>query len=515
MNVANWLAATARQQPGSPALLKGTTVEADYEEFARRASSIAACLRQEFNVAAGDRVALFMSNCTEYLECLYGIWWAGAVAVPVNAKLHPKEAAWIFENSQACLVFADGEKAQELFDPALALASLPRIVPIDGYQREGMLQRDGEPTPAVQERDDLAWLFYTSGTTGRPKGVMLSHGNLIAMSLCYPVDIDPVSPEDAILYAAPISHGAGLCNFIHVRLGARHVVPESGGFDAGEVLALGKHLRNVSLFAAPTMVKRLVEAARRNEETGDGLKTIVYGGAPMYVADMLDALSVMGSRFTQIYGQGESPMTITSLPRQWHTDTGHPRYTSRLASVGRAQSAVEVRVTDAAGLALPAGETGEIEVKGATVMRGYWRDPDATAGSLKNGWLRTGDVGKFDVDGFLTLSDRSKDVIISGGSNIYPREVEEALLTHPQVREVSVVGAADPDWGEVVVACVVLEDNANVSDAALGAHCLASIARFKRPKRYVRLSELPKNNYGKVLKTALRQAVATQSFLES
>ena len=515
MNIANWLAATARQEPVAPALLKGTKLKADYEEFARRASAIAAFLREEFNVGPGDRVALFMSNCTEYLECLYGIWWAGAVAVPVNAKLHVKEAAWIFENAQACLVFVDEEKVRELSDPVLQLSPLPEIVPVDGPRREEMLQRSGEPMPMVQEPGDLAWLFYTSGTTGRPKGVMLSHGNLVAMSLCYPVDIDPVTPEDAILYAAPISHGAGLCNFIHVRLGARHVVPESGGFDAAEVLALGKQLRNVSMFAAPTMVKRLVDAARRSGETGDGLKTIVYGGAPMYTSDMLDALSVMGSRFTQIYGQGESPMTITSLPRQWHTDTAHPRYASRLASVGVAQSAVEVRVTDADGLVLPAGETGEIEVKGATVMLGYWQNPEATAGSLKNGWLRTGDVGRLDADGFLTLSDRSKDVIISGGSNIYPREVEEALLTHPEVREVSVIGASDPDWGEVVVACVVLAENTNVSDDALGAHCLASIARFKRPKRYVRFSELPKNNYGKVLKTALRQTVATQLSMET
>jgi long-chain acyl-CoA synthetase len=225
----------------------------------------------------------------------------------------------------------------------------------------------------------------------------------------------------------------------------------------------------------------------------------------MYLADIRDAIATMGQRFVQIYGQGESPMTITSLPRAFHADTDHPRYLERLASVGPAQSVMEVRITDADGKPLPVGETGEVEAKGPAVMLGYWNNDKANAETLKDGWLRTGDVGRLDDDGFLTLSDRSKDVIISGGTNIYPREVEEALLTHPAVREVSAIGVPEPDWGEVVVACVVLEPGASADDAALDAHCLANIARFKRPKRYVYLGALPKNNYGKVLKTELRE----------
>jgi acyl-CoA synthetase (AMP-forming)/AMP-acid ligase II len=224
----------------------------------------------------------------------------------------------------------------------------------------------------------------------------------------------------------------------------------------------------------------------------------------MYTADIREAMAVMGQRFVQIYGQGESPMTITSLPRQWHAMTNHPRYLERLASVGFAQSVMSVRITDSEGQPLPPGATGEIQARGPAVMLGYWNNPKADAETLKDGWLRTGDVGRLDDDGFLTLSDRSKDVIISGGTNIYPREVEEALLTHAGVREVSVIGVADPEWGETVVACVVLQEGAVVDDAALDAHCLDAIARFKRPKRYVYLDALPKNNYGKVLKTELR-----------
>jgi long-chain acyl-CoA synthetase len=367
-----------------------------------------------------------------------------------------------------------------------------------------MRDSEGASAPLAQETDDLAWLFYTSGTTGRPKGVMLSHGNLVAATLCYLADVDPATPDDVSLYAAPISHGAGLYHLPHVRMGGRHVIPESGGFDPDEVLNIGRQLGNVVMFAAPTMVRRLVDAAKRRGENGEGLRTIIYGGGPMYLADIRDAIATMGQRFVQIYGQGESPMCITSLGRHWHADTEHPRYLERLASAGPAQSVMQVRITDADGKPLPAGETGEIEAKGAAVMLGYWNNAKANAETLKDGWLRTGDVGRLDQDGFLTLSDRSKDVIISGGTNIYPREVEEALLTHADVRETSVIGVADADWGEVVVACVVLEQGAAADDGKLDAHCLNSIARFKRPKRYVYLDALPKNNYGKVLKTELR-----------
>ena len=506
MNMANWLAASAHLRPHAPALLTGVRVDADYATFARRAAAVGAHLAQNYGVRPGDRVGLFMTNCTQYLECLYGIWWIGAAAVPVNAKLHGREAAWICEDSGTKLVVLSDDTLDAWADSGAPAKLATLSVDSDNYLR--LREGEGAPTPLARDIDDLAWLFYTSGTTGRPKGVMLSHGNLMAMSMCYFADVDQVRPQDAMLYAAPISHGAGLYNFPHVRMGARHVVPESGGFDADEVLALGRQLQDVSMFAAPTMVRRLVDAAKARGENGDGLRTIVYGGGPMYLADIRDAIATMGQRFVQIYGQGESPMTITALSREWHGRTDDPRYLERLASVGPAQSVIAVRITDAEGTPLPAGETGEVEAKGAAVMLGYWNNPKATADALKDGWLRTGDVGRLDADGFLTLSDRSKDVIISGGTNIYPREVEEALLTHADVREVSAIGVPDPDWGEIVVACVVLEDGAAANDQVLNAHCLASIARFKRPKRYVYLPSLPKNNYGKVLKTELRQMMA-------
>jgi long-chain acyl-CoA synthetase len=499
MNVALWLESTAHSSPSAPALLDGTAIVADYQEFARRAASIAAALKDHYGIDRGDRVAVFMPNCIEYLECLYAIWWAGAVAVPVNAKLHGREAAWIVHHSETKLAFVTAKTAA-----ALTAAELPATVAlVDVGERsfQDMRAATSTASPARCSAQDLAWLFYTSGTTGWPKGAMLSHGNLVAMSLSCLADVDMVTADDAALYAAPLSHGAGLYNFIHVRSGARHVVPPSRGFEPAEIFALSRALKNVSMFAAPTMVARLVEEARKAGQTGEGIKTIVYGGGPMYLADIRAALSVLGPRFVQIYGQGESPMTITALGRRWHEGAE----LQRLTTVGRAQSVVEVRVTGDRGEPLPAGSDGEIEVRGLTVMAGYWRDPEATAKSLRDGWLRTGDIGRLDADGFLTLTDRSKDVIISGGTNIYPREVEEVLLQHPAIQEASVIGAVDAEWGEVVVACIVTRSD--VTDEALDAHCLSCIARFKRPKRYIRLAELPKNSYGKVLKTALREAV--------
>lgn len=290
-------------------------------------------------------------------------------------------------------------------------------------------------------------------------------------------------------------------NFVHVLKGARHVIPESGGFDPAELVRLSERVGRLSLFAAPTMVRRLVDHVVATGADVTGFKTIVYGGGPMYAADIRRALDVMGPRFAQIYGQGESPMTITALSRSLLAAREHPRWSERIASVGIAQSLVEVRVVDEKGHTLPSGHVGEVVVRGDAVMGGYWRNPEATARTLRDGWLWTGDMGEMDADGFVTLKDRSKDVIISGGSNIYPREIEEVLLRHPGVREVSVIGQADPDWGEIVIAFVA----GTASESELDALCLEHIARFKRPKRYCFVEALPKNHYGKILKTTLRE----------
>jgi acyl-CoA synthetase (AMP-forming)/AMP-acid ligase II len=283
-----------------------------------------------------------------------------------------------------------------------------------------------------------------------------------------------------------------------------HIILESGRFDPGEILDLTARRDGISFFAAPTMVRRLTLAAEGAGVSAPGLKTIIYGGGPMYVADCKAALRVFGPRLVQIYGQGESPMAITFLPKAMHADTGHPRYEERLASVGFAQSVVEVRTVDGDGRDVEAGTIGEIIARGDTVMSGYWRNPEATSSALKDGWLWTGDMGAFDADRFLTLKDRSKDVIVSGGSNIYPREVEEVLLRHGGVAEVSVIGRPHPEWGEEVVAIVVPARGCVLGREELDRLCGAWIARFKHPKQYFLADDLPKNSYGKIVKTELR-----------
>jgi long-chain acyl-CoA synthetase len=225
----------------------------------------------------------------------------------------------------------------------------------------------------------------------------------------------------------------------------------------------------------------------------------------MHFETLLRGLDLLGPKFAQIYGQGEVPMTITALSKQMHADRSRPRWREIMGSVGLPRANVEVRVADDEDRPLPTGEIGEILVRGDVVMTGYWKNPQATAETLRGGWLHTGDMGAFDDQGFLTLKDRSKDMIISGGSNIYPREVEEVLLRHPGVFEVSVIGRPHADWGEEVVACVVTHTGQRVSEEELDTLCLSAIARFKRPRGYVFLETLPKNNYGKVLKTELRK----------
>jgi long-chain acyl-CoA synthetase len=288
------------------------------------------------------------------------------------------------------------------------------------------------------------------------------------------------------------------------------VVPESHGFEPGEVFDLIAHYPGTSFFFAPTMVTRLIDHPAAAAADTANLKSLIYGGGPMYLEDVGRALARLGPKLTQIYGQGESPMTITVLDSRAHADTEHPRFSQRLASVGLPFTCIEVRVVDEDDNDVALGESGEILVRGDTVMSGYWRDEEATRETLRGGWLHTGDVGALDGDGFLTLKDRSKDMIISGGTNIYPREIEEVLLRHEGVAECSVVGRPHGDWGEEVVAFVVLKEGATVAEAELDELCLSHIARFKRPRGYRFVDGLPKNNYGKVLKTDLRRRLADE-----
>ena len=503
MNLATWVERNGRRFCEEPALAQGEQVHATWGQFAARTAAAAAGLGDELGLSPGDRVAIVMSNRPEYLEVMYALWHAGLVAVPVNARLHRDEIAYVLDDSGAAVVITDDEHAEDVLPLVERIVALRAAVLAPGEQWDRLT---ATPPRTVVDRapGDPAWLFYTSGTTGRPKGAVLTHRNLLTMSLSYFADIDPVSQRDCVLHAAPLSHGAGLYGLPHVARGAVSVFPD-GSLDGTQLVGLLRRWPGMSLFAAPIMVKRLATDPALAGADLSGLKTIIYGGAPMYLADLETALAAFGPRLAQIYGQGETPMTITALSKADHADRDHPRWRERMQSVGVPRTDVEVRVVDDGGQSLPAGESGEVVVRGDVVMTGYWKQPEATAETLQDGWLHTGDVGSFDDDGFLTLRDRSKDLIISGGMNIYPREVEEALLCHPSVQAAAVVGRPDLEWGEAVVAFVVAVPGDRPSIEDLDQACLERIARFKRPKEYHFLDALPTSSYGKVLKRELRR----------
>ena len=499
MNIAQILNRSAKIYPDKTALLVGDNPVLTYAQLVSRVARLASALRNQYRVKPGDRVAIFASNCPEYLEALYAIYWIGAVSIPINFKLHPKELQYILEDSGAMVLMVSHDTNPN----SPEITQLAQTIIFDSPEYIKAL--DSSPIDLVsRELDDVASLFYTSGTTGRPKGVMQTNRNLLAMSACYFTDVDDIQFEDAIIYMAPMSHGAGLYNYPFMMRAAKHLVPRSGGFDSAELIELAEKVGRLSFFAVPTMLNRLADYVDKHHCDISGIKTIVYGGAPMYIEDTKRALHILGSKLVQIYGQGESPMTITALAREHLENDQHPNWERRIASVGVPHSLMEVLIVDDNGSPVPNGTVGEVIAKGDAVMPGYWNQPEASAAALKNGWLYTGDTGFLDDDGFLTLKDRSKDLIISGGSNIYPKEVEEVLLLHPTVSEVAVVGQFDIEWGEVPVAFVVA--NA-VSAEELERLCLENLARFKRPKGYYFLETLPKNNYGTVLKTELRKLI--------
>ncbi|MEC9325361.1 MAG: AMP-binding protein, partial [Actinomycetota bacterium] len=450
-----------------------------------RALRLAGSLQE---LGPGARIAVASENSPQIVELMFAIWAAECVFVPLNYKLHPREMDQILDDAGAAVVFASAKIGSALSD----VTSVP-IETIGAVEYQERCTSDMAAVPRTTDPADLAWLFYTSGTTGRSKGAMLSHRNLMAMTLSHLADFDSPDENSSLIHGAPMSHGSGLYVPPYVLRGARQVVPASGAFDPDEFLDLCDLHPRCSAFLAPTMVSRLVQTGRPRPAN---LETIVYGGGPMYVDSLKKALAAFGPIFVQLYGQGEAPMTITGLRRADHVtgqaDGAGWAPDEVLGSVGYARSGVDVAVRGPGGTPAGVGEIGEIVCRGDVVMSGYWNNPAATLATLRDGWLHTGDLGSFDGNGMLTLRDRSKDVVISGGSNIYPREIEEVLLEHPGVVEAGVVGAPDEEWGEVVVAFIVGDATPEDRDALL----LQRIARFKRPKRYAFVDELPKNSYG-------------------
>jgi long-chain acyl-CoA synthetase len=501
VNIAHLLQRSARSFPERPAVSLGCRSHLDYALLGKRAAHLATSLKR----LAGDRgcVAITMPNCVEYLEILFGIWHAGLAAAPMNARLNANELAFMIEDCDARVVFADAAQARQLE----ALLPAGTVILVPGSPDYSATLQVAPVSVAERDRDDLAWVFYTSGTTGKPKGAMLSHGNLLAMTLAYYADIDYLDERDALLHLAATSHASGLFGLSFIARAANNVLPESGGFEAQELVTLINHYDRLSFFMPPTLLRRLDRYPELAQADMRRVKAVLLGAAPITPADLRAGHALFGPRLWNGYGQGESPCTITALDQRMIDRAILDGDEQALSSVGIARTGLRVAVLGDDGQPVATGETGEVAVRGATVMQGYLNRADATAEALREGWLYTGDIGRLDSRGVLTLLDRKKDVIISGGMNIYAREVEDVLLDAADVADVAVIGIPDTEWGENVVALIVPGES--MPDlAALEHACLARLARFKRPKHYLFVDELPRNASGKVLKRKLRDEVA-------
>jgi len=497
-SLAGLLDGPARWAADRPAVLLGERPERTWGELAAAAARRAGGLRERHGIGPGDAVALYASTHVAYLEALLSIWHAGAVAVPISSRLHPREAADIVDRGHAGVCFASADTAAGIE----AEVEVPVVV----FGDAGDAALDAaEPVGAVPRlATDDAWTFFTSGTTGKPKGARLSHGNLFAMAAAYLADADAVGPADSMIHVAAFSHASGLMALPFLARGAAQVLPPSGGFDADELCDLVEAGERSTFFVPPTLLRRLAAHPRAGEAAA-GIGTIIAGAAPILPADLRAAVAAMGPVVWNGYGQGESPCTITANGKEAIGAAVAAGDEEALRSVGVARVGMAVRVVDDADRERPPGEVGEVVVDGPTVMSGYLDMPEATERTLRGGLLHTGDLGFLDDRGRLTLVDRAKDVIITGGYNVYPREVEDVLERAPAVDEVAVVGLPDPEWGEIVVAFVVPAAGAEVDAEALDLLCLDSIARHKRPRGYGVLSELPRNQAGKVLKSELRE----------
>jgi long-chain acyl-CoA synthetase len=509
MRLTNALRRAARINRGVFATIDGER-RRDWPQTLERIARLAAALR-DLGVADGDRVAVLALNSTRYFECFYGAWWAGAVIVPLNVRWAAPEIAYSLADSGASVLVVDQAFAPLL--PALAGRglALPRVVYAgDGVAPGGTRAYEdllGGATPCADRLrggDDIAGIFYTGGTTGVAKGVMLSHANLFANALSNIAQLQ-LRDDEVYLHAAPMFHLAdGLSTWGVTMVGGTHVFISR--FEPALVMeAIGRHVVTFTTLV-PTMVQRLLDHPAWPLAEPRSLRTLFYGGSPMPERVARQVIAALPRcRIFGAYGMTELSPIATVLDARYHTLEGP--HAGKLASVGQPALGLELRIVGVDDRELPPGEVGEIVVRGPTVMLGYWNKPEATAAALRDGWLHSGDAGYMDAQGFLYVADRLKDMIVSGGENVYSAEVENALYQHPAVSQCAVIGVPDARWGERVHAVIVLHPGTAATEAELIGHCRELIAGYKCPRSVAfRTDPLPLSGAGKVLKNELRAA---------
>ncbi|MDP3674716.1 MAG: long-chain fatty acid--CoA ligase [Novosphingobium sp.] len=507
MNSFFFLDKAARQWPENLAQVQGEE-SWTYRQFRERALAIGGNLLS-LGCQPGDRVAFCLANSPRILEVVFGCFAAGLVVVPVNARLHAREMAYIVENSGAKVLIHGGEFQDAIASNADLFCGLVARVCLDdaaGTEHFDRLLYHVNALASAREAvpEDICWLFYTSGTTGKPKGAIWHHRMVARMVMNYLADLHNIQPGETVLHCAPMSHGSGIIALPAVARGATNAITEGASFDPDALLRTVERLKVSHIaFMAPTQIVKLLEDTDPARYDLSSLRAITYGGAPIYVDQLKQAIAAFGPIFVQLYGQGEAPITITGL-----TAAAHARLLAaddpRIGSAGQTRTDVEAACVDADDNLLPPGKPGEVVARGEIVMPGYWNNPEASAETLRGGWLHTGDIGYFDEEGYLFLLDRAKDMVISGGNNIYPREVEEVLILHPDIAECVVFGIPDVYWGEAVHAVVVRREGATLSDKDVIAFCGESLAGYKKPKAVDFLEALPVSGYGKVLRREIR-----------
>ena len=515
-NLAHLVTRAARRLGDRPALVWGEATWS-WRDFDARVSAMAAALKDRFGVTKGDRILVQSQNCNQMFEAMFACFRLGAVYVPTNFRQTPEEVAFLLEASGASGLICNASF------PAHAEACR-RSERAPGFTLsigEAAFGEDydalvgahfGQDVPnAPVDRDDPCWFFFTSGTTGRPKAAVLTHGQMAFVAVNHLNDLMPgTGPDDVSLVVAPLSHGAGVHQLTQVAAGATTVLLPSERFDVAETWGLVERLKVTNMFTVPTIVKRLVEHPAVDDFDHTSLRYVIYAGAPMYRADQKRALEKLGPVIVQYFGLGEVTGNITVLPGSEHSLDDEA---ARLGTCGFERTGMELSIQDDAGTELPLGQTGEICVTGPAVFAGYYDNPEANRKAFRNGWFRTGDLGHRDEAGYLYITGRASDMYISGGSNVYPREIEEKILAHPKISEAAIVGVPDPDWGEVGLAVLVAVAGETVSEAEICAFLADKISRYKMPKRFVFFDEMPKSAYGKITKKLVRQALEERGVL--
>jgi acyl-CoA synthetase (AMP-forming)/AMP-acid ligase II len=483
--------------------------EISFAELGRRANRVANALHK-LGVEKGARAALLMQNCHQAIEIDAGLFKTGVVKVPLNARLSSRELQAIIADSGACIIFVHIALADVLLQDGDLPATVRHIVIIEGerapYPSYAILLEGSSDEPVENNisPDDIYGLFYTSGTSGVLKAGMLTHKNWMVLTRANLMRGGSENAEDInAAYVAPITHAAGGAILANLIRGSKNILFRQ--FDPGGFLRAVEKQRITDVLLIPVMINMLLERPEIRECDLSSLRTITYGAAPMSPERIRQALDVFGPVLVQGYGQTESCAIISTLGKAEHALVDDPAKSHLLSSVGVPDVECEVRLVDGNGDDVPTGDIGEIIVRGDNVMKGYWNAPELTKDAIRNGWLHTRDMGRLDEDGYLYLVDRKSDMIITGGFNVYPTEVENVLYQHPAVYEVAVISVPDPKWGEGIKAAVVLKPGASATSDELIEFCRQSLAHYKAPKSIDFLNELPKSAVGKILRRVVRE----------